>query len=64
MGEREVAAALELFWKRSEKKCKESRGKGILIIESRGSNPGFKISVVKMWRKLTVETSKERTCVI
>lgn len=38
-GEREAVAALELFWKRSEKKCKESGGKGILIIESRGGQP-------------------------
>lgn len=44
------------------KKCKESSGKGFLIIESRGGNLGSKILAERMWRKLVVEIFKERTC--
>lgn len=64
MGEREVAAASEFFWRRPERNARNPVARGFQSLSRQVANLGSKIQTERMWGKLVVETFKERTCKI
>lgn len=63
-GGKEVAATLNLFWRRSERNARNPVARGFKSLSSEVANLGSKFLAERMWGKLVVETSEERTCKI